>query len=124
MINDRIIVSNGSKITLEMLHVSYIEPDDRGVGSDINFSELLAEHVWPAIDVDELLEFVESREDWYDVLVVDFLVRCEAGFVHAGVEITLHPLADGINLGTEFFGVEIQRPRRWENGIERCWQSP
>ena len=84
-------MADSSKIALEMLHVDCVEADDRGVHPDVELRHVLAEKIWTTIRSQHLLKLVEGTEDGDDVLVVDFLVGCESGFVDTAVEIPLHP---------------------------------
>ena len=119
IVQEWVVVSDGAKIALEVLHVDGVEPDQRRVGADIDFCQLGAEDVGPAALGEELLELVEGAEDGDDVLVVGRLIRREAGFVDSRVEVALHPVGDGVDLGAQMLRVEIRDGDLvWEEGIE------
>lgn len=47
------------EIAFEVLDINGIESDDRGIQSNIGFSNLLAKKVWPSGVLEDLLEAVE-----------------------------------------------------------------
>lgn len=101
-------MTNGSKITLEMLNVDRVEPDDGAVKSDVQFCQGFAEHEWASVGRYNLFDFVESTKDWNDAFVVGLLVWGKSSLIHSCVEVVLHPGGDVINLDLMLSWIKIK----------------
>src|SRR3954468_8184421 len=62
VVQKRVIVPDGAKIALKMLHVDCVEPDQCRIRADVDFGELCTENIRAAAVSEQLLKFVEGRE--------------------------------------------------------------
>ena len=98
---------NCPKITLEMLHVHRIEPDQRRIQPNIQLRHFFTKNERPAVGRDDTFEFIQCAEDGNHVLVVFFLCRCKPRLVHSRVDIGLHPGSNSIDRVAQVFRVEV-----------------
>ena len=123
VVQEWVVVPNGAEIALEMLHVDRVEPDQRHVCADVDFGQLCTEYIRAAAVSEQILKLVEGREDGNDISVVRLLVRREAGFVDARVEMALHPVAYCIDPRSEMLRIECHGYLLlWEERVEGCLQ--
>lgn len=98
------------EVTLEMLHVHRIKADDRREEPDIRFCDRRAEIERLAcfLRVREVrFDLVQGREERRDGLLVGLLRGCEAGLVHAVVDVVVGPLVCRFDLGAQRRGEEV-----------------
>jgi hypothetical protein len=107
VIQNRIIVPDGAQIALEVLHINGIKPDQGRVQPEIELGHLSAQDERSAVLGDQLLEAVQRAEHGDHVPVVLLLGLSKASLVHAGVDVSLHPLGDAIDLRAEMFRIQI-----------------
>jgi hypothetical protein len=108
--NRRISTSNIPNITLEVLHIHGIEPDNRHEQTDINLGQHIPEPVWARVAGKVLLGAVEGFEEGGDVALVGIGFGGEAGLVDAVVDEVVDPAVGFFDFGAEVGGVEIDLP--------------
>ena len=74
-------MSNRPDISFEMLYVDWIKADDSDVQTDIRFSELCAQQVFPGGFREDFFETIERFKKWKDIVLIRTLSRRKTAFV-------------------------------------------
>jgi len=101
----RSVNSSGVESTYKVLYIDSIEANQGGVKADVQLCHLLTKDIRTFAIMKQLLEFIESTEHRWDVLVVCFLVGSKPSFVHACIQIRLHPVRDLVDPLAQVFGI-------------------
>lgn len=107
LMNRRIPTSNIPNITLEVLHIHRVEPNDGNKQSDIHLSQHVSEPVWTRVAGEVLLCAVEGFEEGGHVALVGIGFGREAGFVDAVVDEVVDPAVGFFDFGAEVGWVEV-----------------
>lgn len=108
--NSRVPRANISDITLEMLHIHRVEPDNRRKQPDIRLRNIGAEieGLFGGERGGEVgFDLVEGGEEGCYGALVGFLGCREAGFVDAVVDVVVGPFVCGFDFGAEGGRVEV-----------------
>lgn len=104
---DWIIVSDHTEITLHVLHIHGIKADKTWVYENITLCKFAAEKKWPTRIVQVFLELVQCSKCHDNILIIASLRWIEPGFIHTGDEMCIEPRIQCIDVGLEM--VRTQR---------------
>ena len=96
--NSRVPGTNIPNITLEVLDVHGVEADDGREEPDVSFGDIGAEEVGVCVACYVLLDTLERGEERCHGFFVRFLGGCEAGLVHAVVDVVVDPFVCVVDL--------------------------
>lgn len=105
----RISAPDIPQITLEMLNVHGVEPDDGDKQSDIHLGQAFPEPVRSGRGSEMRLGSVQRLEESDDIPLVGLLRGREARFVHPVVDEVILPPIHFVNLPPQILGIQIQR---------------
>lgn len=105
--NGWIPASDVSDITLEVLHIHWIEPDYRRVKADVSLGDVFAEIIGLGMLGQVFFDAIEGAEEGLNGFFVGGLGGGEAGFVDTVVDVVVGPVIGAFDFGLEVFGEEI-----------------
>lgn len=105
--NGWIAASDIPDITLEVLHIHWIEPDYRRIQADVGFGDVFAEIKGLGVLGQVFFDAIEGAEEGLDGFFVGGLGGGEAGFVDAIVDVVVGPVIGAFDFGLEVFGEEV-----------------
>lgn len=73
VVQNRVVVSDGAQVTLEVLNVDNVESNDSRIQSNVQLGKLISKYERPSVSGNDFLESVQSAKDRHDVPVVIFL---------------------------------------------------
>lgn len=109
LVNVRVIVTNHSNVTLEMLYVNRVESDNCYKESDISFSESTSDQVLGTVQLvllQDVLHFVEVSENVTALFLIHILGSSEPSLVYTVVDVIVDQLVDGVDPQFQIIWIE------------------